>query len=196
MLQHARAADPRAFQMTETEIKISWPSERGDPRMVIERLGYVEVSPRTLESDQLFDHGSGELQKGDRMLRLRRASGHSLVTYKGPAERKRYKSREEIEFTVSDAERFCMVLERIGFVPRFRYEKFRTTFARNGEKGIITLDETPIGIYLELEGTESWIDATAKRLGFADGEYITASYAALYREYRRRNLGAPEDMVF
>jgi adenylate cyclase, class 2 len=182
--------------MTETEVKIWWPGERGDPRTNIERLGYAEVSPRTLESDQLFDRGPGELRNGDRILRLRQAAGEAMVTYKGPAERERYKSREEIEFTVSDAMRFQLVLERLGFIPGFRYEKFRTTFAANGEAGKVTLDETPIGVYLELEGPESWIDATAKRLGFTDSEYITASYAALYRNYRLGDAEAPEDMVF
>ena len=182
--------------MTETEVKIRWPEDRGDPRATIEPLGYVEVSPRTLESDQLFDRDSQELRGSDRILRLRRAGSLAVVTYKGPAGRERYKSREEIEFTVSDPEQFQTVLERLGFVPLFRYQKFRTTFQANGETGKVTVDETPIGVYLELEGAESWIDLTAKRLGFDESQYITASYAALYRTHRLRSPGAPADMVF
>jgi adenylate cyclase class 2 len=42
------------------------------------------------------------------------------------------------------------------------------------------LDETPIGLYLELEGSPRWIDRTALRLGFRKADYITASYGRLY----------------
>jgi adenylate cyclase, class 2 len=108
----------------------------------------------------------------------------------------RYKSREEIEFSVSDPERFILLLERLGFVPGFRYEKFRTTFCEMGEFGLLTLDETPIGTFLELEGPEYWIDGLAARLGFTHEDYVTASYAALYREFRRCDSSIPADMVF
>jgi adenylate cyclase class 2 len=182
--------------MTETEIKLRWPEERGDPWTFLERHGFHVVQPRTLEFDQLFDRSSGELRSSDRILRLRQAGGNAIVTYKGPADRARYKSREEIEFNVSDAERFRLVLDRLGFARGFRYEKFRTTFSRNGEEGIVTIDETPMGIFLELEGAESWIDATAVRLGFTQKDYVTASYVALYHEFRRGNPDAPADMVF
>ena len=49
-----------------------------------------------------------------------------MVTYKGPATRDGYKSREEIEFDVSDPGTFTLVLNRLGYQPVFRYEKFRT----------------------------------------------------------------------
>jgi hypothetical protein len=63
------------------------------------------------------------------------------------------------------------------------------------------VDETPIGVFLELESQsenecKQWIDSTAERLGFGAQDYITASYAALYMEYRESNPGAPPDMVF
>ena len=54
----------------------------------------------------------------------------------------------------------------------------RSTASPGG--GVATLDETPIGVYLELEGSAEWIDRTAAQLGFAHSEYITASYAGLY----------------
>jgi adenylate cyclase class 2 len=185
--------------MIETEVKIRWPEGRGDPRPALEYFGYSEVSPRVLEADQLFDRPSGELRASDRILRLRQAGASAFVTYKGPAERDMYKSREEIEFAVSDPGSLQVVLERVGFARCFRYEKFRTTFAEQADEpraGVVTLDETPIGVFLELEGSKSWIDATAKRLGFQSADYITASYAALYLEFRATNPEAPADMVF
>jgi hypothetical protein len=34
------------------------------------------------------------------------------------------------------------------------------------------LDETPAGVFLELEGPSRWIDRTARRLGFAESDYL------------------------
>jgi adenylate cyclase, class 2 len=182
--------------MTETEIKIRFGSTAEDARRLIERHGYAVIETRTLESDQVFDRGEAELRGADQLLRLRRAGSRATVTYKGPATRDRHKSREEIEFEVSDAANFELVVHRLGYTPRFRYEKYRTKFGAQGEPGIVTIDETPIGVFLELEGPAGWIDQTAARLGFAPSEYCTASYAALYREYVRLNEGCTSDMVF
>lgn len=183
--------------MIEIEIKI--PFERGGPqdaRNLIERHGYIVQESRTLESDQIFDRGASELGSAGQLIRLRRAGARSTVTYKGPSTPGRHKSREEIEFDVSDPSNFALVLDRLGYTPRFRYEKYRTKFAAAGEPGIVTIDETPIGLFLELEGPADWIDRTAARLGFASSQYSTASYAALYREYLRSHEGAPAEMVF
>jgi adenylate cyclase, class 2 len=187
--------------MTETEIKLRWPDNHGDPTMFLTAKGFAVVAPRTLEVDQLYDRVTliapiGELRESDQILRLRKSGADATVTYKGPASRERYKSREEIEFDISDAEAFHLVLERLGYRSGFRYEKYRTKFAREGEPGILTLDETPVGVFLELEGPKDWIDATATQLGFKSDDYLTMSYASLYREYREHNPKAPEDMVF
>ena len=154
----------------------------------------MAIEPRVKESDQLFDRGGSELKNADQLLRLRRSGSRSTITYKGPATRERYKSREEIEFDVSDAAAFELVLLRLGYTPGFRYEKYRTKFA--AAPGLITIDETPMGVFLELEGPEAWIDATALRMGLAPSEYCTASYAALYREYRLSHQDAPVNMTF
>jgi adenylate cyclase class 2 len=183
--------------MIETEVKIRFERGADDARAMIERHGYLVLEPRTLESDRIFDRGVSDLKTADQLLRLRRSGSRSTVTYKGPANRQRYKSREEIEFDVSDPDAFELVLDRLGYTPRFRYEKFRTKFAAPAqEPGIITIDETPMGVFLELEGEAGWIDRTAARLGFEPSEYCTVSYAALYKEYLLSHEGAPADMVF
>jgi adenylate cyclase, class 2 len=183
-----------SLKMVETEVKIPFPGEPRQAHQLIEGCGYVVSSPRILESDQLFDHPVSQLRNSDQLLRLRRSGPLSTVTYKGPATRERYKSREEIEFEVSDPSNFELVLNRLGYTPGFRYEKYRTKFADT--PGIVTIDETPIGVFLELEGPSDWIDSTALRLGFSPAEYFTASYAALYQEYLRSHQGAPANMVF
>ena len=187
--------------MTETEIKLRWGGTAQDALVLIEQHGYAVSSPRTLESDQLFDLPSAALRQSDRILRLRKTispegTTRAMVTYKGPATRDGYKSREEIEFDVSDSATFTLVLHRLGYQPVFRYEKFRTQFRAAGEPGIITIDETPIGIYLEMEGPESWIDSTAARVGLPKAQFLTVSYAALYRQFREQHPEVPADMTF
>jgi adenylate cyclase class 2 len=187
--------------VTETEIKLLWQGTAEEARALIERRGYGLLSPRTLEADQLFDLSSGALRRSDQVLRLRRTSSeeespHAVVTYKGCANREVYKRREEIEFEVSDPDAFVLVLERLGYHPGFRYEKYRTKFKAYGEPGIITIDETPIGVYLELEGPQAWIDSTAAHLGFPAEGFLTVSYAGLYREHLEQHPDAPPHMTF
>jgi adenylate cyclase, class 2 len=187
--------------VTETEIKLLWQGSAEEARALIERHGYALLSPRTLESDQLFDLRSSALRQSDQILRLRRTSSaeegqHAVVTYKGCASREIYKSREEIEFDVSDPDAFTLVLERLGYHPGFRYEKYRTKFKAYGEPGLIAIDETPIGVYLELEGPRAWIDSTAAHLGFPAERFSTASYAGLYREHLKGHPDAPPNMTF
>jgi adenylate cyclase class 2 len=184
----------------ETEVKIRFPAGADAACLLMVERGYPLIEARTLESDQLFDRGD-ELKVGGRILRLRRSGARATATYKGPAlsepgTKKRYKRREEVEFDVSSADAFQRMLDRLGFAPRFRYEKFRTKFGAPGEAGILSIDETPIGVFLELEGTPEWIERTAGRLGLSPEEYSTASYAALYQEYRRAHPNAPEHMTF
>src|SRR5665213_2518396 len=105
--------------MIETEIKIPFPGSPQQARDLIEGQGYAVLEPRTLESDQLFDHAARELKGADQLLRLRRSGVRSTVTYKGPATREKYKSREEIEFDVSDAAAFQLVLLGLGYQPGF-----------------------------------------------------------------------------
>jgi hypothetical protein len=60
-----------------------------------------------------------------------------------------------------------------------------TEYFQPGTHGIVTLDETPIGCFLEIEGAPRWIDLTARRLGFQKFDYITASYGRLYQEFSK-----------
>jgi adenylate cyclase class 2 len=187
--------------VTETEIKLRWTGTAQEAQALIEQRGYAVSVPRTLESDQLFDLPSAALQQSDRILRLRKTrtpdgKTRAMVTYKGPATRQVYKSREEIEFDVSDPDTFTLVLDRLGYQSTFFYEKYRTQLRAAGESGVITIDETPIGVYLELEGPQEWIDSTAACLGLPIEQFLTASYAGLYREHRGQHPEAPADMTF
>ena len=186
---------PATGPYIENEVKIRYPGTPAEACALIEGRGYRLAEPRTLESDRIFDR-AGELRRSDQLLRLRRTGDRPLVTYKGAGRRERHKSREEIEFHVSDPDALTLILERLGYQTTFRYEKYRTKFAAPGESGFITIDETPMGVFLEIEGPPSWVDETAARLGLSPAEYLTSSYAKLYEQYRSANPSAPPDMVF
>jgi adenylate cyclase class 2 len=185
----------------ETEIKLRLPRGAELARALLAQHGFRVAIPRQLEINQLFDLAAGELRQSGRMLRLRSTGGRWILTYKGPVDKilegeNRHKSREEIESEVSNGPTFEQILAALGYQSSFAYEKFRTTFQADGENGIVTLDETPIGDFLELEGPGYWIDQTASLLGFAPRDYITSSYAALYAEHRTSDGTVPRDMKF
>ena len=170
--------------------------------------GYRITAPRTLQVDQVFDFPDRTLRQSGRLLRVRSEGGldgAAIVTFKGPViSGGPHKSREELETSAGNRVTLERILERLGFVPSFRYEKYRTTFrapdasgasGEGAETGLIALDETPIGVFLELEGPAYWIDRTALEFGFTPKNYVTSSYAALYRDYLTTH-SSPSDMVF
>lgn len=159
-------------------------------------LGYKLHARRVFESNTMFDTADRQLSARGELLRIRRAGRKTLVTYKGPSQDGPHKSREEIETTAADAGAMEEIFARLGLRPAFRYEKYRTEYSHRGSPGIITVDETPIGDYLEIEGPPQWIDVTAGELGYPRSEYITKSYGALYREYCSEHDIESSDMVF
>lgn len=180
---------------TEVEIKLRMESVE-HARQVLGRVALPVLRPRVFESNVLFDTPERELRRRGVLVRIRQAGEKSWLTFKGASEAARHKVREELETSLGDPEAAQTILERLGLLPAFRYEKYRTEYGTPGDDGAVFLDETPIGIYLELEGTPAWIDRTAARLGFSQGDYITSSYGRLYAQSCEREGRAPADMVF
>lgn len=173
----------------EVEIKLRMHDAAAGVRLLTE-AGFRVRHRRLFERNVLYDTGDGSLRRAGRLLRVRQVGEETLLTYKGPGEPGKHKVREEIELELSSAEPFDAILNRLGFAPSFRYEKFRTEFDPPAAGGIAMLDETPIGTFLELEGDPDWIDRTAATLGFSESAYITASYAQLHLD-RLSERGEP-----
>jgi len=179
----------------EIEIKLAVKDARS-ARLLLRRAGFRVSRPRVFEANTVFDTPGHRLRKSSRLLRIRTAGGLSTLTYKGKPVGGRHKSREELEVEIPDAAAMTQIVERLDFRPMFRYEKYRTEFRIPRRAGVAVLDETPIGVYLELEGTSPWIDRTAKLLGFSESDYITASYGRLYLGWCKAKRRKPGDMVF
>jgi adenylate cyclase, class 2 len=182
--------------MFEIEIKLRLPPKLGKIRRILHAAGFHIEKPRIHEFNVLFDNVKRTLRKHGKLIRLRRVGPHRLLTYKGPSEPSRYKKRREIEIDLHDGAGLEEILTHLGYRPVFRYEKFRTEYVKPRIAGKVLLDETPIGNYLEIEGSPRWIDRTARALGFKPGDYITRSYGYLYLAYCRERRIAPRDMLF
>jgi len=192
----------------EIEVKIAVAST-ARLRKVLREAGFSVDSPRVFERNLVLDDAPGSMKANGLLLRVRtlgkgRALRGAVCTFKGPATETatHHKKRVEREFAASSAEECLAMFAGIGFHVAFRYEKYRTTFARaarkgeKGKQGLVTIDETPVGIFMELEGPPAWIDRTAKELGFSRTDYITLSYARLWESWRAEHEIPPSDMVF
>lgn len=148
------------------------------------------VLERHLEDNALLDDAAGSLRLAGRVLRLRRAAGTAVVTYKGPGTiADDVQSREELEVVVSSADVCERIFSGLGLLPRFRYQKYRAVY-RLGD-ALVFVDETPIGTFFEIEGAAAGIHDAAAALGFSREEYLRVSYPALFLA-----SGAKGDMLF
>ncbi len=179
----------------ETEIKLAAPDVK-TARRLLRAAGFLVSRHRVFETNTVYDTPGNTLRQGARLLRVRQAGGMATLTYKGPPLISKHKSREELELEISDPRVLGAIFERLGYGPVSQYEKYRTEFRQPGSRGIATIDETPVGVFIELEGSPAWIDRTARRLGFTEKDYITLSYSRLYLDWRRRRGVEPSNMVF
>ncbi len=165
----------------ETEIKLRLPSPQQAAALLITH-GFQIHKARVFERNLVFDMPDLMLFNSRRLLRLREAGSEVTLTFKGPSTIKagRHKSREEREVRLESFGEMQVILERLGYGVTFTYDKYRTEYTVPNSPGIATIDETPVGTFMELEGEADWIDQMAAALGFSPQDYITANYATLY----------------
>jgi adenylate cyclase class 2 len=177
----------------EREIKLPFDTVEA-ARAAVARLDARPYTPRRLQDDRLLDRDDALLRTRGCALRIRRDGDEVRVTFKGPVVPGAMKMREELETSAGDAGILSRIFEELGFVPRFRYQKYREEFRSDGL--IVAIDETPIGVFVELEGDEAAIAAAAARLGRGPADYVLGSYRTLFVEHREAH-GLPDgDMVF
>ena len=177
----------------EREIKLRFDSAE-DARDSILALGATPYLGRRLQEDCLFDTDDERLRRERATLRVRSEGGKALLTYKGPVIPAAIKIREEHETVVSDGAALQTILEELGLHVWFRYEKYREEF--QADDVVIAVDETPVGVFVEIEGQEDAIHRTAAALGRTAADYITDSYRFLFLQHRDANGLAGHDMVF
>jgi adenylate cyclase, class 2 len=181
----------------ETEIKFRVEDPAGLSHR-LEALGFYVKTPRSFESNVLYDTPDRQMRTRTEILRIRSYAGRWTLTHKrlpdiGPGEDK-HKHRIETETEVSDGNALAAVFGSLGLVAAFHYEKWRSEW-EDGE-GHCVVDETPIGNFAELEGAAAWIDRTARHLGIEPAQYITLSYGRLFEQWREREGSSAQDLTF
>jgi adenylate cyclase class 2 len=160
-------------------------------------LGAQGIGPY-FEANTVFDRPDRSLKEEGVLLRLREKRGEAVLTVKRPPENpvpSALKVFEEIETTVGDAEAMAAALAALGFVPAFRYEKFREKWHHMG--CTVCLDRLPFGDFVEIEGAEPDVMACAEALGLDPNLTTKATYHGLNLRYRlEKGLEADENFVF
>jgi adenylate cyclase, class 2 len=161
-------------------------------------MGFQLVTPRSFESNTLYDTPDRVLRNKRELVRIRSYAGRWLLTHKRVPDsgigEDRHKHRVETETELSDGAALAQVFASIGFEPVFRYEKWRTEWA--DEVGHCVIDETPLGIFAELEGSPEWIDRIAQDLGVTPAEQMTLSYGRLFEQWKESTGSAAQDLTF
>lgn len=179
--------------MLEREVKLQFPSP-DEARAAIMAAGASPLRPRRLQDDHLFDTGDHRLGSQRSALRLRSEDGRTVLTFKGPVQAGAMKMREEHETTVGDAAVIRHALGALGVHPWFRYQKYREEYQADGV--VVAIDETPIGTFVEIEGSEAGILAMTRALGRSEQDFVTESYRTLFVRWREATGRDVRDMVF
>ncbi len=158
-------------------------------------LGATLKTPRTYEDNWLFDTPDEQLTRQGRVLRLRR-DRRNLITYKEPPAQpdQDFKVLGEYEIEVSDFDQAHTILEKLGFAPALRYEKYRETFTYQGAE--VVLDEVPFGTFMEIEASREAIQRIATALGLDFAARLVAGYREIFDAVRGTYHLAVTDMTF
>jgi adenylate cyclase, class 2 len=192
-------ARPRRSARRNIEIEIKIPCENID--RLSQLSGQIELeTPRHFEDNWMLDTAEGKLRGEKSSLRIRYAQSRGIITLKALSSTdSKYKIREELEAQTNEPTQMLAIFERLGYHTFFRYQKYRTVYKITLMDGKILkamFDETPMGNFLELEGTEEAVKFAINALQLNAGDYATTTYIGMQAE-RCRAAGRPlEDLVF
>ena len=93
-------------------------------------------------------------------------------------------TRAGIETSVADERVLVQVFAALDLEITFRYEKYREEYSAPGV--LIAIDETPVGTYVEIEGSEDGIVSAAAALGRRPSDFMVESYRGLFMRHREQ----------
>lgn len=161
----------------------------------LRKLGVLLVQKRTHELNLRFDTPHGALKRTFQVLRLRQDTAARL-TYKGPGVvQDGVRTRQELEFIVSDFHTARRLLEALGYGVVMIYEKYRTVY--DIDRNHVTLDELPYGNFIEIEGpNSSSLQLLNQRLGLDWDAAVINSYVMLFDALKSRLNLDFRDLIF
>ena len=189
---------PEAYFLVEREVKLLFPTA-ATARAAVLALGAAPAHARRLQDDSLYDTPDEMLRHKGYVVRLRteRWSGGpdtTTLTVKGPVQAGAMKVREEHETRVEKGEAVQQAFDVLGLRSWFRYQKYREEFSANGV--VIAIDQTLVGIYIELEGDQQGIHALTAALGRSPADFIVDSYYRLFMKHRHEFGLRGDHMLF
>lgn len=178
----------------ETEIKVKIEDPERFCRDLDSRNADI-LSPRHFEDNHLLDFPDRRLGSRRCLLRVRFAGKQGFLTYKGPPLPEGiFKTREEFEVKLEDSTTALQILEQIGMHVCFRYQKYRREYLLDGVH--VAVDETPIGDFVEFEGSQDSIRSLARKMKIPESQFLRLSYYSLYQEYCDKNGTTSGFMTF
>ncbi len=189
------------------EIELKFPvSDVLDLQARLPQLGFHLETPRTFEHNTLYDTPARDLRIRKQILRIRQYGSLCILTHKRQPDHDeidttRYKMRIETETAVADGAALAEVFLQLGYAPAFVYEKYRSEWSHpispdSSTLAHLVIDETPIGIWAELEGPTAWIDRTLAELQIDPATCLTDSYGKLFSDWKLRTGHPAENLTF
>ena len=145
----------------------------------------------------VFDYPDRRFREKHITLRLRKKGDKSILTYKEPADKEsKLKIRKETEIEVENFENMKHVINKLGLIDSFIYDKKREKF--KGEGFVIEIDKNPfIGTYCEIEAdTEEIFFDVMKRLEFEEKQIIKKNYREIFEKYCEEKGINAKNMTF
>ncbi len=145
----------------------------------------AEFIERVVETNEIFDRPDGSLRARGCGLRVRSTDPieggrpRATLTFKGPRGGGAFKSREELEVEVDDADVALELLKKLGFIVILSFQKRRESWRWGSCR--IELDEPPlVGFFVEIEGPDDEaIQDAREALGLGGAELENASYVRM-----------------
>lgn len=161
---------------------------RIDKKLLVEltvKLGEIGAvfAYESFEENHL--HRGGVLDERGAVLRLRKTSDKTVLTYKEKVgSQTEYKQQIEHETVVVDVDATEAIIERLGYVLAAVYEKHRKAWHLGNTE--VVLDELPFGFYMEIEGSIEDIIAAEKLLGIEHLEIEPRGYPRLTTKFGKQ----------
>ncbi len=179
----------------ETEVKF----RIDDPEEMVEKLKILGAKhvKSGLETNLMFGRKDVTDKKERLKLRLRSFGGDVVITRKEKpeGEPEEFKVREELKVAVDNFDNAKKLLEKMGFVPKWTYEKKKRVWMLDGAD--IEIVSVPvIGNFIEIETPLENMKKVIKKLGLDIKDSTKDSYRDIYRDFRKVDGLPRDDLTF
>ncbi len=185
-----------------TELEAKFKVNTHEPvRESLKKAGATHLHT-VIEENHILDRNDGALHKAGSALRVRGIEvlagnpKHPTLTFKGPKQKSKFKSRQENEVVISSSEETLAILKGAGFNVTLYFEKRRETWKL--DNCLVELDEVPVlGTYVEIEGSdEEAIAAAQKTIGLEGSEHVSKGYVNMLAKHCQKESRAEFRIAF